>query len=128
MRANAPCDCWGPVCTAWSIRRKLKTMKIRDCRLMSRTDNQVEMKRIARVLLTVLVVAAAVVLSAAPPSLNIYFIDVEGGQSTLIVTPAGESLLIDTGFPSDGTFSSTPGDPLKARDAQRIVEAARDAG
>ena len=29
--------------------------------------------------------------------LDIYFIDVEGGASTLIVTPAGESVLIDSG-------------------------------
>ena len=63
-----------------------------------------------------------------PRTLDIYFIDVEGGQSTLVVTPAGESLLIDTGFPSDGTFQSVPGDPAQARDANRIVAAARAAG
>jgi competence protein ComEC len=61
-------------------------------------------------------------------TLDIYFIDVEGGQSTLVVTPAGESLLIDAGFPADGTFESVPGDPAKARDANRIVAAARAAG
>jgi len=61
-------------------------------------------------------------------TLDIYFIDVEGGQSTLIVTPAGESFLIDAGYPGDGTFTSKPGDPAKARDAQRILAAARDAG
>jgi competence protein ComEC len=50
-------------------------------------------------------------------SLQIYFIDVEGGQATLFVTPAGQSLLIDTGWPgNDG------------RDADRIVAAARKAG
>ena len=38
------------------------------------------------------------------------------------------SLLIDTGFPGDGTFQSTPGDPRDARDARRIAAAARDAG
>ena len=64
----------------------------------------------------------------APKTLDIYFIDVEGGQSTLIVTPAGESLLVDAGFPGTGTFESTPGDPRQARDAQRIVAAARAAG
>jgi competence protein ComEC len=59
---------------------------------------------------------------AAPPTrdpkaLQIYFIDVEGGQATLFVTPAGQSLLIDTGWPgNDG------------RDADRIVAAARKAG
>ena len=61
-------------------------------------------------------------------TLDIYFIDVEGGQSTLIVTPSGESLLIDTGFPGDGTFASKPGNPAQARDPQRILAAARDAG
>jgi competence protein ComEC len=48
---------------------------------------------------------------AASRTLDIYFIDVEGGAATLIVTPAGESLLIDTGFPGD-------------RDAGRIAHVA----
>src|SRR3989440_2618249 len=48
---------------------------------------------------------------AAPKTLDIYFIDVEGGAATLIVTPTGQSLLIDTGFPGD-------------RDAGRIAHAA----
>jgi len=61
-------------------------------------------------------------------ALDIYFIDVEGGQSTLIVTPAGESLLIDAGFAGDGTSRSRAGDPARARDAQRIAAAAREAG
>ena len=64
----------------------------------------------------------------ARQTLDIYFIDVEGGQSTLIVTPAGESFLIDTGYAGDGTFQSKAGDPARARDAQRIAAAARDAG
>jgi len=64
----------------------------------------------------------------ARQTLDIYFIDVEGGQSTLMVTPAGESFLIDTGFAGDGTFQSKAGDPARARDAQRIAAAARDAG
>jgi competence protein ComEC len=56
--------------------------------------------------------------SAAPRNgLRIFFIDVEGGQATLFVTPAGKSLLIDTGWPgNDG------------RDADRIVAAAKKAG
>jgi len=61
--------------------------------------------------------AAGSVQSATRTTLDIYFIDVEGGQSTLLVTPGGQSLLIDTGFPGNG-----------ARDAKRIVTAARDAG
>jgi hypothetical protein len=31
--------------------------------------------------------------------LRVYFVDVEGGQSTLFVMPTGESLLVDTGSP-----------------------------
>jgi competence protein ComEC len=50
-------------------------------------------------------------------SLHIYFVDVEGGQATLFVTPAGQSLLIDTGWPGN-----------EGRDADRIVAAARKAG
>ena len=50
-------------------------------------------------------------MRAAPKSLDIYFIDVEGGAATLIVTPTGESLLVDSGFPGD-------------RDAGRIAHVA----
>jgi len=53
----------------------------------------------------------------APKPLQIYFIDVEGGQSTLIVDPQGESLLIDTGW-----------DDFNGRDANRIMIAAKSAG
>ena len=53
-------------------------------------------------------------------TLDIYFIDVEGGQSTLIVTPQRETLLIDAGW---GDEASPPD-----RDAKRIVAATRDAG
>jgi len=82
-----------------------------------------------RALLYVSVGILALSLPArAARTLDLYFIDVEGGQSTLIVTPAGESLLVDTGFPGDGTFTSRPGDPAKARDARRIVAAAHAAG
>jgi competence protein ComEC len=72
---------------------------------------------------------ATPVLNQTPrTTLDIYFIDVEGGQATLIVTPTGESLLIDAGYPSTGTFASMPGDPAQARDPQRILAAARHAG
>jgi competence protein ComEC len=49
--------------------------------------------------------------------LQIYFIDVEGGQATLFVTPEGKSLLIDTGWPGNN-----------GRDANRIAAAAKVAG
>lgn len=64
----------------------------------------------------------------ARKTLDIYFVDVEGGQATLFVTPSGQSLLVDAGFPSTGTFESKPGDPKAARDPMRILAAARDAG
>jgi competence protein ComEC len=71
--------------------------------------------------------AVAPAQPAAPKTLDIYFIDVEGGQSTLIVTPDRNTLLIDTGWAGDGS-GYHPGDPHKARDANRILAAARDAG
>lgn len=49
--------------------------------------------------------------------LEVYFVDVEGGQATLFVTPEKESLLIDTGWPGNN-----------GRDADRIVAAAKMAG
>jgi competence protein ComEC len=66
--------------------------------------------------------------SAAAGTLQIYFIDVEGGQSTLLVTPKGESLLIDTGWAGNGTPGAKAGEPAQPRDANRILAAARDAG
>lgn len=47
--------------------------------------------------------------------LRIYWTDVEGGAATLLVTPAGESILIDTGMPG-------------GRDAPRIHKTAQEAG
>jgi competence protein ComEC len=76
-----------------------------------------------------IVVLGAAAVGGARSTLDIYFIDVEGGQSTLIATPAGEALLVDTGFAGPGGgFEAAPGDPATARDAQRILAAARDAG
>jgi beta-lactamase superfamily II metal-dependent hydrolase len=51
-------------------------------------------------------------------TLDIYLIDVEGGNATLFVAPSGESLLIDTGN----------GGQAAGRDADRIMAAATDAG
>lgn len=75
----------------------------------------------------------ALVLTLAPwaqtsQTLDIYFIDVEGGQSTLIVTPAGEAMLIDAGFAGAGGFAARAGDPAMARDPQRILAIAKAAG
>jgi beta-lactamase superfamily II metal-dependent hydrolase len=74
-----------------------------------------------------LLAAPAAATADTSRTLEIYFIDVEGGQSTLIVTPERHSVLIDTGWAGDGS-GFRPGDPQAARDANRIVAAARDAG
>lgn len=70
-------------------------------------------------------VAGAVALAAAcvgqtradqqTKTLDVYWVDSEGGGSTLLVTPAGESVLIDTGNPG-------------GRDPGRIITAAKAAG
>src|SRR5260370_8073726 len=52
----------------------------------------------------------------AKGDLQVYFVDVEGGQATLFVTPAGQSLLIDTGCPSN-----------HGRDPDRILAATKPA-
>jgi hypothetical protein len=62
--------------------------------------------------------AAGVAFAQASSTLDIYTIDVEGGNATLFVAPSGESLLIDTG--NAGNQAS--------RDAARILEATQAAG
>lgn len=69
------------------------------------------------VMIAVLAVGVFALAQSKTDKLRIYFIDVEGGQSTLFVTPAGESLLVDTGWPENN-----------GRDADRIVAAAKKAG
>src|SRR5438045_3269080 len=70
--------------------------------------------------LTLILVALA--LCAATPfaqpgakTLDIYYIDTEGGQATLFVSPSGQTVLVDTG--NTGT-----------RDPERIMEAVKAAG
>ena len=50
------------------------------------------------------------------PALNVTFIDVEGGQATLFVTPSGESMLVDAGY-----------EGFNDRDAERIAAEAKRA-
>lgn len=72
--------------------------------------------RIAAVLaFLVLSVSTIRLVAQSTRTLDIYFIDTEGGQSTLVVAPSGESLVIDAGFAGD-------------RDADRITAAAKMAG
>lgn len=51
-----------------------------------------------RIVLTVLLTLLLASAASSTRTLEIVFIDVEGGASTLIVTPAGQSLLIDAGY------------------------------
>lgn len=57
--------------------------------------------------------SATVYASSSDKRLDIYWIDTEGGAATLIVTPQGESVLIDTGNPGH-------------RDPSRIVKVATE--
>jgi competence protein ComEC len=70
-----------------------------------------------RRLICVLVALVVAPLAFAEKSLQVYSIDVEGGQATLFVSPSGQSLLIDTGWPG-----------FNNRDADRIAAAAKIAG
>ena len=62
-----------------------------------------------------LVASQGVALAQGQPTLDIYYLDMEGGGGTLIVSPSGSALLIDAGWPGP-------------RDAERILAAARQAG
>ena len=61
--------------------------------------------------------SVALLSAQARTTLDIYLVDVEGGNATLFVTPSGDSLLIDTGNGGAGAM----------RDADRIMAAAKDA-
>ena len=67
-------------------------------------------------LLVLAVCGAFLGAQAGRKTFDIYSIDVEGGGATLFVSPSGQSLLIDSGYQSNG------------RDADRIMAAAKDAG
>lgn len=70
-----------------------------------------------RLLAAVILMTATFALGQKTGALKVYFADVEGGQATLFVMPTGESLLVDTGWPTPNT-----------RDADRIVELCKLAG
>ncbi len=55
--------------------------------------------------------------TAQSRTFDIYWVDVEGGAATLVVSPTGQSLLVDTGFPG-----------ADDRDAKRIFAATQEAG
>jgi competence protein ComEC len=67
--------------------------------------------------LAVCATALAASTFAATKPMEVYFVDVEGGQATLIVSPSGQSLVIDTGWAG-----------FNGRDADRIAAAATKSG
>ena len=66
-----------------------------------------------RLLMVFIAVSSTLWGRPAGSGLEIYWCDVEGGAATLIVTPARESLLVDSGFPGE-------------RDSARIAKMARE--
>src|SRR6188474_3344503 len=75
------------------------------------------MRTISGLALLLALTASPAYAQARPPAkpLTIYYIDTEGGQSTLFVAPSGESLLVDTGNAGE-------------RDLSRIVDTLKTAG
>jgi len=65
--------------------------------------------------LLLLLIPSIAAADSADGCLDLYFIDVEGGAATLIVTAAGESVLIDSGYPDN-----------QGRDLDRIIHVAKD--
>ncbi len=72
------------------------------------------MKRFLSLSLFLIVVAPAF---PADGTLEMYAVDTEGGKALLLVSPSGQSMLIDGGFPG-----------FDDRDALRVEEAAKAAG
>lgn len=70
-----------------------------------------------RFLLAVFLLLAFSLAMPGAKTLDMYVVDTEGGKALLIISPSGESMLIDTGFPGN-----------KDRDTIRIVEAANAEG
>jgi competence protein ComEC len=72
------------------------------------------MKRLPLLVLCLLLSAAAL---PSAKTLDMWVIDTEGGKALLVVSPSGQSMLIDTGYPGNA-----------GRDTARILEACRAAG
>ena len=73
------------------------------------------MKRLATALFGMLLVSPL----PAAKTLDFYTIDVEGGKSVLIVSPSGESMLFDAGWPQSANREAS---------VDRIVETVKAAG
>ena len=88
---------------------------MKQTRRFSLLDGDTRMTRaLAATLVGVLALVCSSLAQTGGGRLQISWIDVEGGASTLFVAPNGQSLLFDTGFPGND-----------ARDAKRIAAAAK---
>ncbi len=83
-------------------------------------------KRLPLFVATLLLVPFSLLRAQQSPQkkpLDIYFLDTEGGQATLFVSPSGQSLLVDTGFPGNqGAPPAEANAPGVTRDADRIMK------
>src|SRR5262249_55354206 len=75
------------------------------------------MKKVLPLFLFISLIVGSSAAQKARATLDIYYVDVEGGAATLIITPAGESVLVDAGWPG-----------FEGRDAGRIEAAMKKAG
>jgi beta-lactamase superfamily II metal-dependent hydrolase len=74
------------------------------------------MKRLIAVLCFAMWLSSGPILRAAD-TLDIYVVDVEGGKAVIVVTPSGQSMLLDGGMPTQDS-----------RDVNRVLAAAKAAG
>ena len=73
-------------------------------------------------LLLSIAIATLLARSAPAASLNVYVIDVEGGKSVLMVSPSGQTMLIDAGWPAFGNRESSVGAILAAAHAVGVKQ------
>src|SRR5689334_6199661 len=81
-------------------------------------EGEVMKRTISLVFVFALWVQLAAAQTKSAKTLDIYVVDVEGGNAVLFVPPSGQSVLIDTGN----------GGPGAVRDAERVAAAIHDAG
>src|SRR3977135_3526514 len=79
---------------------------------------QIKRKLMMAVALAALVIGSHSAAAQTRTTLDIYVVDVEGGNATLFVPPSGEAVLIDSGNVGAAAV----------RDAERIMAAVKDAG
>src|SRR4029453_1023866 len=90
----------------------------RSAKALAERRKDLAMRQFLMCLSLVAVAALTTAQTQSRKTLDIYLVDVEGGNATLFAAPSGESLLIDTGN----------GGAARARDADPIMAAVKDAG